>query len=154
MNPVDRSKQVTDEGDRRSGAREPEHRRFVRFVLAAGASVPVNLAARIILSQWLEYGVAVLLAHGVGMVTAFTLTRIFVFERSGRSIRGELGRFAIVNLFSGATTWAISVSLVGYVFPAIGFHTQPELIGHIIGLGVASVTSFIGHRRFSFGRIR
>ena len=129
------------------------HRQFVRFVVAAGASVPVNLAARVLFSRWVDYGVAVLLAHVVGMVTAYTLTRLFVFERSGRRIRAELGRFALVNVFSATLTWAISVGLVDLVFPATGMHTQPELIGHVIGLGCASVASFVGHRRFSFGKV-
>lgn len=128
------------------------HRQFVRFVAAAGASVPVNIGARILFSRWIDYGAAVLLAHVVGMVTAYTLTRLFVFERSGRTVRSEMGRFAVVNVFSATLTWAVSVGLVAIVFPAIGFTAAPELAGHVIGLGCASVASFAGHSRFSFRR--
>lgn len=125
-------------------------RQFVRFVLAAGASVPVNLGARVVLSNWVPYEIALLLSHGVGMLTAYTLTRLFVFEASGRSARSELSRFAIVNLVSAAVTWGVSVGLVRLVFPALQFGYQPELVAHLIGLGASSVTSFIGHKRFSF----
>ncbi len=121
-------------------------------VLAAGASVPVNIGARVLLSHLVPYGVAVLLSHLVGMVTAYALTRWLVFERSGRSVRSELSRFALVNLVSAGLTWAVSVGLVSLVFPRIGFTTQPELVAHVIGLGVASVSSFVGHSRFSFKR--
>lgn len=154
MTRTDRATPVTNGRVGRIAALRARHRRFARFVLAAGASVPVNICARIILSRSLDYGVAVLVAHGIGMVTAYILTRIFVFDRSGRTIHGELGRFASVNVLSAAMTWALSVSLVDYVFPATDFHTQPELIAHVIGLGFASVASFIGHSHFSFRRAR
>lgn len=125
-------------------------RQFLAFLAAAGSSVPVNLLSRVLFSEWLPYGVAVLLAHGVGMVTAYALSRQFVFEQTGRSVASELGRFAMVNVVSAALTWAVSVSLVSYVFPAVRFTLQPELVGHVLGLAVASLTSFVGHRRFSF----
>lgn len=127
-------------------------RSFLRFVLAAGASVPVNIAARIVASQWLAYEVAVLVSHVIGMITAYTLTRLFVFQPSGRSVASELGRFAIVNVASAAITWCISVGLVYHLFPVLGFERRPELVAHVLGLAVASVASFIGHSRYSFGR--
>lgn len=126
------------------------HRDFLRFVLAAGASVPVNIVARIVLSLYTPYPVAVLLSHGVGMVTAYILTRLFVFAPSGRSVASELGRFALVNVFSAGLTWCISVGLVYRVFPAVGYHWHAELVAHVIGLGCASLSSFVGHSRFSF----
>ena len=128
------------------------HGQFVKFVAAAGASVPVNLAARVLFSRAVPYEVAVLLSHVVGMLTAYSLTRLFVFAASGRSVPSELGRFALVNLVSAALTWVVSVGLLRLVFPRVGFETQPELVAHVVGLGVASVSSFIGHRQFSFRR--
>ena len=35
------------------------HRRFALFVIAAGASVPVNIAARVLFSHWVRYELAV-----------------------------------------------------------------------------------------------
>ena len=67
------------------------HLRFVRFVVAAGASVPVNILTRIIFSHWVAYEIAVLISHLVGMVTAYLLTKLFVFDPSGRSVKSELG---------------------------------------------------------------
>jgi putative flippase GtrA len=125
---------------------------FLPFVLAAGASVPVNIGARIALSHWTRYEFAVLLAHGVGMLTAFILSRVFVFEASGRSVASELGRFALVNVVSAAVTWCVSVGLLYRVFPWVGFRYEPELVAHLIGLAASAVTSFIGHSRFSFRR--
>lgn len=137
---------------RRAAATWRSNRQFIRFVLAAGASVPVNILARIAFSHWMPFGFAVLLSHVVGMVTAYVLTRLFVFGASGRSVGSELGRFALVNVFSAAITWCISVWLVEWAFPALRVDFHPELLAHVIGLGVASVTSFLGHSRFSFRR--
>jgi len=100
----------------------------------------------------MPYEVALVLSHGCGMLTAYALTRLFVFERSGRSAPSELGRFAAVNLVSVAQTWVVAVGLVRLVFPRIGFEHQPELVGHVIGLACASVTSYLGHRHYSFGK--
>lgn len=128
------------------------HRRFVRFVVAAGASVPVNIAARIVVSRWVPFEAAVLLSHVVGMLTAYLLTKLFVFDESGRTVSSELSRFALVNVMSATLTWCVSVGLVRFVFPAIGYGYEPELVAHVIGLAIASVASFIGHSRFSFAR--
>lgn len=128
------------------------HRQFVRFVAAAGASVPFNIGARILFSRVVPYETAVPLSHGVGMLVAYTLTKRFVFDVSGRSVRSELGRFAAVNLVSAALTWCVSVGLLRLVFPWLGFVFHPELLAHVAGLALASVSSFAGHRRFSFER--
>jgi len=128
----------------------PRHRQFLLFVLAAGASVPVNIGARILFSSWMRFEAAVFLSHIVGMVTAYGLTKLLVFEKTGRNVASELGRFAVVNVISVAQTWLVSVGLLYWVFPWLGFNRQPELVAHVLGLGLASLTSFVGHSRYSF----
>lgn len=125
-------------------------RNFLKFVFFAGLSVPVNLGARMLFSVVVRYELAVVLSHLVGMAVAYVLTRRFVFGSSGRSVTGELGRFAIVNAVSLGITWTVSVGLVRIVFPAIGYTFMPELIAHGMGLFCAAVSSYVGHRRFSF----
>jgi putative flippase GtrA len=137
----------------RRGAARRERLRFARFVVAAGASVPVNIGARIWLSRWgVPYEVAVLLSHAVGMVTAYALTRLFVFGTTGRGVPNELARFAVVNVVSAAVTWVVSVGLVRYAFPVLNMGFHPELVGHVIGLASSSVAAFLGHRQFTFRR--
>jgi hypothetical protein len=51
-------------------------------------------------------------------------------------------------------TWLVSVGLLRLVFPAIGLQTQPELVAHAVGLASAALTSFWGHRAFSFASVR
>ena len=125
---------------------------FLKFLVAAGLSVPVNLGSRVLLSRIMPYEAAVVVSHLCGMLTAFLLTRSFVFERSGRRVSNELARFTIVNVVSLIVTWVVAVGLLRLVFPRVGFDTHPELVAHIAGLGLASLTSFYGHRRYSFGQ--
>jgi len=128
----------------------PPRWQFVRFVVAAGLSVPVNIGSRILLSHFLPYEIAIVLSHICGMLVAYVLTRLFVFERSGRGTGSELGRFAVINVVSAAQTWLVAVGLVRLVFPAFAFETEPELVAHVVALALASATSFYGHRRYSF----
>jgi putative flippase GtrA len=44
------------------------------------------------------------------------------------------------------------VGLLRMVFPAIGFAEQTEFVAHVAGLTVSAITSFFGHRAFSFRR--
>jgi len=124
---------------------------FLKFLVAGGLSVPVNLGSRHLLSFVMPYEAAVVVSHLCGMLTAFLLTRSFVFERSGRRASNELVRFTLVNALSLLVTWVVAVGLLRLVFPRVGFDTYPELVAHTAGLGLASLTSFYGHRRYSFG---
>ncbi len=124
--------------------------RFLRFLVAAGLSVPVNLGSRVVFSLWMPFEWALLASHLCGMLTAYALTKVFVFERSGAPAHVELTRFAAVNVVSAAITWIVAVGLARFVFPRLGVAEHPLLIAHVIGLSVSSVASFFGHRDFSF----
>ena len=65
----------------------------------------------------------------------------------------ELFRFAIVNVFALAQVWLVSVGLARLAFPAIGFAWHAEDIAHLIGVAIPAVTSYFGHRHFSFAKI-
>jgi putative flippase GtrA len=143
---------MTGEVSNRAGRAPTTHVRFLRFLVAAGLSVPVNLGSRVIFSLWMPFEWALLASHLCGMLTAYALTKIFVFERSGAPAHVELTRFAAVNVVSAAITWIVAVGLVRFVFPMLGVAEHPQLIAHVIGLSVSSVASFFGHRDFSFRR--
>ncbi|QCK88153.1 GtrA family protein [Phreatobacter aquaticus] len=125
---------------------------FVRFVLTGGFAAGVNVAVRILLSMILSYELAVVLAYLAGMTTAYILMRAFVFDRSGSSTSAEFGRFAIVNLVSLVQVWIISVGLARWIFPAVGLTWHAETIAHVIGVLSPVITSYLGHRAYTFGR--
>jgi 4-hydroxybenzoate polyprenyltransferase/putative flippase GtrA len=125
---------------------------FARFILAGGIAAVVNWLSRFAFSQFMSLSAAVGAAYLVGMSTAFVLTRSFVFERSGRDIHHEYLRFALVNVVALAQVWLVTVGLAEYVFPALGLNWHAEALAHGIGVLVPAVTSYFGHRHFTFAR--
>ena len=123
---------------------------FARFLLLGGASAGVNLVSRFLLQPLLGFELAVLVAYVIGMVVAYNLFRIFVFGASGRSIGSEFWRFTLVNMVALALVWTISVGLARVVFPAIGFTWRADDIAHLIGVLSLAVSSWIGHKRYTF----
>lgn len=125
---------------------------FLRFIVTGGLAAAVNVLSRLALSQLFSFQVAVVLAYLVGMTTAYGLARAFVFQRSGHSVRREYARFALVNLVALAQVWGVSVGLVSWLFPALGFTFHGELVAHVIGVASPVFTSYYGHKFFTFRR--
>lgn len=122
----------------------------VRFLTLGGVAAGVNLVARWLLQPMVGFEAAVALAYVCGMVVAYNLFRLFVFGASGRSVASEAWRFTVVNLVSMVLVWLISVTLARYVFPAIGFRWFADDIAHFIGVLSPAVTSWVGHKRYTF----
>lgn len=123
---------------------------LARFLLAGGTSAVVNILSRMALSLVMSYEAAIVVAYLCGMTMAYVLNRLFVFAPSGRAVHDEYLRFAIVNIFSLALVWTVSVGLALYLFPAIGFTWHAETIAHVVGVSTTAVSSYFGHRYFSF----
>ncbi|MCX7033402.1 MAG: GtrA family protein [Arenimonas sp.] len=127
-------------------------RQFVLFVVAGGIAAAANFLSRIGLSQVMAYVPAIVLAYGIGMLTAFVLNRAFVFTAPSNSMRSQVGWFIGVNLLAVAQTVLISLGLARWLFPAVGFGFHPETVAHAVGVIVPVFTSFIGHRLLTFRR--
>lgn len=123
---------------------------FARFVVTGGIAAGVNILSRILLSPVMPYEAAIVAAYLFGMMTAYVLARLFVFEKSGRRVNSELLRFGLVNLIALAQVWLVSVGLDRWVFPMVGFRWHAETIAHVAGVASPVVTSYYGHKLFSF----
>ena len=125
---------------------------FLKFLITSGIAALVNLASRFLLDQWMSFEAAVIVAFPIAMLTAYLLARRFVFAASERSAGSELGRFALVNAVAMVLVFTISTGFARVVFPALSFTWHADDIAHFIGIAVPAVTSFIGHRWFTFAR--
>ena len=123
---------------------------FLRFLITGGLAAAVNLFSRYQLNKIVSFEIAVALAFPLGVITAYALARIFVFQASGRSIATELKRFVIVNVFSLIFVWSISVVLARQIFPAVSFNWHADDIAHFIGVAAPAVVSYFGHRTYTF----
>ena len=126
------------------------HRQFIAFVVAGGIAAAVNIGSRIVFSLVMRYEIAILVAYLCGMTVAYLLNKTFVFAASGRGIASEYVRFTLVNLLAVAQVWIVSVGLARLIFPAVGFAWHGETVAHVIGVLVPVVTSYLGHKHFSF----
>lgn len=122
----------------------------LRFLLAGGVAAAVNFSARIGLSVLLPYAVAVALAYFFGMATAFLLNRRFVFPGSTNRLHQQVLWFVTVNLVALLQTLAVSVLLADFVLPRAGVTWYAEEIAHAIGIVTPILTSYFGHRSFTF----
>jgi putative flippase GtrA len=123
---------------------------FFRFLLVGGIAAAVNIGARYVFNLWISFEMAVLVAYLFGVVTAYMLSRRYVFVATGRKAHEEFLRFGLVNVVAAAQVWLISVGLVRLLFPALSFTWHAEDIAHCIGVAAPTITSYFGHRHFSF----
>ena len=125
-------------------------REFLLFLITGGVAALVNVVSRVGFSQLLRFELAVLLAYGVGMLTAYLLARKFVFLQSRTSVRRSFAAFALVNLFAVLQTWLVSVGLRNWLLPLLGIVVLSDLIAHSVGVLVPVVSSYFGHKHISF----
>jgi putative flippase GtrA len=125
-------------------------REFFGFVAIGGFATGVNFVARIVIDIWTSFEVAIVLAYLVGMAVAFLLYRTYVFQASDGSLRRQSGRFVLVSLGAFVQVFLISVGLERFLLPAIGFTWHADAIAHGVALASLVVTSYLGHKRYSF----
>jgi putative flippase GtrA len=125
-------------------------RQFGAFLITGGIAACVNFGSRILYNRWMEFSAAVIMAYVTGMVTAFVLARLFVFEPGRQSLQRSATLFALVNLVAVAQTLVISLGLAYYVLPALGVAQGVKEIAHGVGITVPVFTSYLGHKRWSF----
>jgi putative flippase GtrA len=122
----------------------------VRFLMAGGIAALVNFGSRILLSRWLAYGAAIVVAYCVGMATAFVLNRRFVFRDTTNRLHEQAIWFVSINILALLQTLAVSVLLARFVLPAAGVGWHAEEISHAVGIAVPIVTSYLGHKHWTF----
>lgn len=123
---------------------------FLRFLVVGTTAALVNWLSRIALSLALPLSAAIVVAYVIAMGVAYGLNRAFVFAPSERSRGTEFARFTLVNIVALTQVWLVTILLVRYVFPAVGFSWNAEAVAHAVGIASPVLTSYFGHRHFSF----
>ncbi len=120
------------------------------FLVAGGIAAAVNFGSRIILSEWMHYVPAIVIAYCLGMVTAFILNRLLVFQKAANALKHQIAWFVLVNLAAVVQTIAISLVLARWLLPVLGVDFHNETLAHAVGVAVPVVTSYFGHKYLSF----
>lgn len=134
----------------KSRSTKAAHIEFLQFLLVGGSAAAINFISRIGFSEFFSYRVSIILAYLVGMVVAFTLFKRFVFAKSDKHYIEEVKGFVIVNILGILQVWIISVSLAEYLFPYLNYQFHEKEIAHFIGLAIPAISSYFGHKYFSF----
>lgn len=125
-------------------------RQFLLFLAAGGLAAGVNFGSRILMGQWLSYIPSIVIAYVLGMITAFTLNKLFVFNKASNQLHHQVMWFVAINVAAVLQTLLISLLLARWLLPVLGIDFHNETIAHGIGVAVPVVTSYIGHKHFSF----
>lgn len=121
----------------------------LRFVLASATAAAVNFNARMVLSTFLPYSIAIVIAFFCGMTTAFLLNRQFVFLEASNRLHQQIAWFVAINLLALVQTLGVSL-LLAELLVRIGMDWHTREIAHAAGILVPIFTSYAGHRRWTF----
>jgi putative flippase GtrA len=122
----------------------------VRFLLAGGTAALVNFGSRLLLSGYLPYAVAIVLAYLLGMATAFLLNRRYVFRGSTNRLHQQVVWFAAVNALALLQTLGVSLILADIMLPWAGLTWHAHEVAHAAGIVAPIFTSYLGHKKWTF----
>jgi putative flippase GtrA len=135
-------------GVARSGPDRPQG----RFLIAGGIAALVNWLVRFPIELAVPYFAALLLATSIGMACGFLLYRSWVFPGSTRSLGGQIRDFILVNLTGQATMLAIATIARQLLFVVDVGPLIAGAVAHALGIGVAAIVNYLGHRHLTFTR--
>ena len=128
-------------------------RQFITFILTGGFAAAVNFGSRFLYNTFVDFPVAVTLAYLTGMVTAFVLAKVFVFQGASHSTAKSAALFALVNVFAFAQTWIVSMILAYHLLPSLGVHQFDKAIASAVGIAIPVFTSFVAHKYITFREV-
>ena len=120
------------------------------FLLACGSAAAVNFGSRMILGIWFSYVVSIILAYLLGIITAYLLCRCFVFQAKHNNTWQQIGYFCLINGFAIVLTVVVSLLLFHYALWFVQDLFLREEIAHFIGIAAPAISSYFGHKYFSF----
>lgn len=122
---------------------------FGKFLLAGGFAAAMNFASRFGFDLYFSYWVSVSLAYLVGILTAFTLNRTFVFPNSGKPIHNELLWFAFINALPFPLVLGAAVGL-DRLFSSFVPAALAQAGAHAIAIMLPVFVNFAAHKFITF----
>ena len=119
----------------------------VAFLLVGGVNTAIGFGWFVLfhlLAPAVGYMGTLVLAHVCSVLCAFVLHRTLVFRVRGHVLR-DLARFEVVNL--GAL--ALNAAALPFFVEVVGL---PVLVSQVLATAFSVVTTYVGHRTFSFRR--
>lgn len=124
-------------------------KKFSTFIVVGAVAAAVNFVSRIILNLWFSFEYSVVISYFLGLITCYVLSRKFVFFETDSSIISSSIRFVFVNIVAIIQTYYVSIYLHLLLDKYTDWNYSRE-IAHFCGICVPVITSYYGHKYFSF----
>ena len=124
-------------------------KQFLGFLAVGGVAALLHWLTRLLLSVWLTFSWAVIIAYAVGMVMAFLLNSIFIFPKSEKPRPAQARDFLLVNLSFAPFVWLVSVQ-VNYWLQNFGIVRHSEELAHAIAIPLPMLATFLIYKFFTF----
>ncbi|KAE9643774.1 GtrA family protein [Pseudomonas sp. PB106] len=124
-------------------------RQFLEFAAAGGFAAFLNWLSRIMFSFWMPFSWAIVFAYMVGMATAFTLNRVFIFKNSEKTAMQQARGFIFMNLLSFPIVW-FSAIYINSGLLSLGLRSYTEAFAHAIAVTLPTITTFLFYKIFAF----
>jgi putative flippase GtrA len=130
-------------------------REFARFFISGIAATIGNILTVKLARSFLSFETALLPGIAVGITISFGLSKFFAFRsRSLNRTAGEVARFLIVYATGCAIYWLVAVFIRIFLL-ALGLTVNTaEPAGILVGGGTMMLTSYCGHRFFTYRTYR
>jgi putative flippase GtrA len=124
-------------------------KQFLGFLAVGGLAALLHWLARLLLSVWLPFSWAVIMAYGIGMLVAFLLNSFFVFPKSKKTRRTQARDFVLVNLSFLPLVWLTSVQVNNWL-KTFGMIRHSEELAHAIAIPLPMLATFLIYKFFTF----
>jgi putative flippase GtrA len=124
---------------------------LMRFILTGITATIGNIAAVWLALFFVPFKIALLAGIVAGLTISFTLSKFFAFQtKSLKRVGREATRFLMVYAVGSICYWSIAVVIRHF---ALAYGAPPkvaEIGGAFIGAGTMLLTSYLGHRFFTY----
>ncbi len=117
-------------------------RRILKFVCVGVLNTVIGYGAFFILSLFLNYLIALVLAHFIGVTNSYLWNKYWTFQVK-KFRPAELVKFNIVYLFALGTNMLI-------LYIAVELLAFDPRLGQLVVLPLVTLLSYFGHRYWSF----
>lgn len=123
---------------------------FITFLLAGLLAAIMNFSSRILLSHYIPFSYAIIIAYLIGMSSGYLLFKTFIFKASDNKTSVELVFFITINTLGLFQTLLISLLFANIIFKFIADIHLREAASHFIGIASTVFSSYIGHKYLTF----
>ena len=124
-------------------------KQFLFFLVVGGLAAFLHWLARILLSSWMTFSMAVIVAYVIGMTVAFLLNSFFVFPNSEKSKNLQICVFVLVNLTFLPIVWLASLK-INYFLKDLGVYGHSEEMAHALAISLPMLATFLIYKFFAF----